>query len=259
MRYAALALALGQRPAHLQAADEGGFGAELLLNEGHSGLQEGRGRDCSASEKALSTRRTALELPHKRYGVGGLPIQETTPMNVLGISGSLRQGSYNTLALRAAQKLAPEGVTLQIADLADIPMYNGDLAKLGMPAAVARLKDQIAHADAVLIATPEYNFSVPGGLKNAIDWVSRPPEPPLDGKPVAILGASMGMLGTVRAQVHLRQILLFLNTFTLNKPEVFIGAAHTKFNAEGELTDEMTKKMIHDQLVALQALWKKVG
>ncbi|MCK6516524.1 NAD(P)H-dependent oxidoreductase [Myxococcota bacterium] len=179
-------------------------------------------------------------------------------MNVLGLSGSLRQGSYNTLALRAVQRLAPEGVTLQIAELADIPMYNDDLAKLGMPAAVARLKDQIAHADAVLIATPEYNYSVPGVLKNAIDWVSRPPEPPLNGKPVAILGASLGMLGTVRAQVHLRQILVFLNTFTLNKPEVFIGAAHTKFNAEGELADEMTKKMLHDQLVALQALWMKV-
>ena len=180
-------------------------------------------------------------------------------MNVLGLSGSLRQGSYNTLALRAAQKVAPEGVTLQLAELGDIPMYNDDLAKLGLPAAVARLKDQIAAADAVLIATPEYNYSVPGMLKNAIDWISRPPEPPLNGKAVAILGASPGMLGTVRAQYHLRQILVFLNTFTLNKPEVFIGAAHTKFNSEGELTDEVTKKMLHDQLVALQALWKKVG
>lgn len=180
-------------------------------------------------------------------------------MNVAAISGSLRKGSFNTLALRAAQKAAPEGVTVEIVDISDIPLYNDDLAKLGMPAAVARLKEQLAHADAVLIATPEYNYSVPGVLKNAIDWISRPPEPPLNGKPVAILGASMGALGTARAQYHLRQILVFLNTFTLNKPEVFIGAAHTKFNAEGELTDEATKKMLHDQLVALQALWKKVG
>lgn len=180
-------------------------------------------------------------------------------MNVAAISGSLRKGSFNTLALRAAQKAAPEGVTVEIVDISDIPLYNDDLAKLGMPAAVARLKEQLAHADAVLIATPEYNYSVPGVLKNAIDWISRPPEPPLNGKPVAILGASMGALGTARAQYHLRQILVFLNTFTLNKPEVFIGAAHTKFNAEGELTDEPTKKMLHDQLVALQALWKKVG
>jgi chromate reductase, NAD(P)H dehydrogenase (quinone) len=180
-------------------------------------------------------------------------------MNVLAISGSLRKGSFNTLALRAAQKVAPEGITVEIGDISDIPLYNDDLAALGAPAAVARLKDQLAHADAVLIATPEYNYSVPGVLKNAIDWISRPPEPPLNGKPVAILGASMGALGTARAQYHLRQIFVFLNTFTLNKPEVFIGAAHTKFNADGELTDEMTKKMLHDQLVALQALWRKVS
>ncbi|HVE54388.1 MAG TPA: NAD(P)H-dependent oxidoreductase [Ramlibacter sp.] len=180
-------------------------------------------------------------------------------MNVLGISGSLRQASFNTMALRAAQKLAPAGMTITIADISKIPMYNDDVRLAGEPAAVAELKAQVRAADALLLVSPEYNFSVPGVLKNTLDWMSRPPEPPFDGKVVAIMGASGGPLGTARGQYDLRKILVYMNTFTVNKPEVFIGNAQTKFNAQGELTDEPTARFIADLLVSLQALKKRVG
>ena len=180
-------------------------------------------------------------------------------MKVIGISGSLRKGSLNTMALRAAQKLAPEGMTLEIADIADIPLYNDDVRAAGEPAAVATLKAKIRAADAVLLVTPEYNFSIPGVLKNTLDWLSRPPEPPFTGKPVAIMGASPGPVGTARVQYDLRKVLVFLDAFCVNKPEVFIANAVGKFNAQGELTDETSAKFITDLLVSLQALKKRVG
>ncbi len=180
-------------------------------------------------------------------------------MNVLGISGSLRKASYNTLALHAAQQLAPPGMTISVADISQVPLFNDDVRAAGLPAAVAALKEQVRTADAVLLVSPEYNFSVPGVLKNALDWLSRPPEPPFDGKTVAIMGASTGVLGTARGQYHLRQVLLYMNTFTLNKPEVFINQAAAKFNAQGELTDEPTRKIIGEMLLALQTLKARVG
>lgn len=180
-------------------------------------------------------------------------------MKVLGISGSLRKGSHNTMALRAAQKLAPAGMEIEIADIAAIPMFNDDVRAAGEPQAVAELKAKVRAADAVLLVSPEYNFSVPGVLKNTLDWMSRPPEPPFDGKVVAIMGASGGPLGTARGQYHLRQVLVYMNTFTVNKPEVFIGMAQNKFDAEGELTDETTAKFITDLLVAMQKLKQRVG
>jgi chromate reductase len=180
-------------------------------------------------------------------------------MNVLGICGSLRQGSFNAMALRAAQKLAPAGVTVSIADISRIPFYNDDVRVAGEPAPVAELKAQVRAADALLLVSPEYNFSVPGVLKNTLDWMSRPPAPPFDGKPVAIMGASGGPLGTARGQYDLRKILVYMNTFTVNKPEVFIGNAQTKFNAQGELADEATAKFITDLLVSLQNLKKRLG
>ena len=180
-------------------------------------------------------------------------------MKILGISGSLRKGSYNTMALRAAQKLAPEGMSISIADISQIPLYNDDVRALGEPAAVTALKAQVRAADALLLVTPEYNFSIPGVLKNTLDWMSRPPEPPFDGKPVAIMGASPGPVGTARVQYHLRQVLVFMNTFTLNKPEVFISHAGSKFNAEGELTDEVTAKFITEMLVALGKLGHRLA
>jgi len=127
-------------------------------------------------------------------------------VHVLGISGSLRKASYNTALLRPASELLPRGMTLEVFDLSSIPLYNDDVRALGFPKPVQEFRSRIAAADALLIATPEYNFSIPGVLKNAIDWASRPPDPPLDGKPLAIMGASTGNFGTVRAQMHLRQV-----------------------------------------------------
>lgn len=177
---------------------------------------------------------------------------------VLAISGSLRKQSTNTWALKAASRLAPEGMTVEIADIADIPLYNDDVRAAGEPSAVTELKQRIREADAVLICTPEYNFSIPGVLKNTLDWMSRPPELPFDGKAVAIMGVSPGPVGTARVQYHLRQVLVFLNTFTVNKPEVFINHSASKFNAEGELTDETASGFIRDLLVALRKLAERV-
>ena len=174
-------------------------------------------------------------------------------MKIVGLSGSLRKGSYNSAALRAAQALAPEGTVIEIAEIRDLPLYNDDVRAAGYPAPVERLRRQIAEADAVLFVTPEYNYSVSGVLKNAIDWASRPPNQPFDGKPVAIMGASGGLFGTARAQYHLRQMLIFLNAFPVNKPEVMIGQAQTKFDEAGNLTDEATREFIRKLLVALVA------
>lgn len=179
--------------------------------------------------------------------------------NVIALSGSLRQASTNTMALRAAQQLAPEGMRIEIADLSAIPLYNGDVHAQGEPSAVSALKAQIRAADAVLIASPEYNFSIPGVLKNALDWVSRPPEPPFNEKPVAIMGVAPGPVGTARMQYHLRQVLVFMNAFTVNKPEVFINHSASKFNAQGELQDEATEQFVGDLLLALQRLAQRVN
>ena len=173
---------------------------------------------------------------------------------ILGISGSLRRGSHNSAALRAAAELVPEGVTITIFEgLRDIPPYDDDLrAGSGYPASVEAFRNALRAADAVLIATPEYNYSVPGVLKNAIDWASRPPEQPFDNKPIAIMGASQGLLGTARAQYDLRKMCVFLNAYPLNKPEVFIAQSGTRIDAEGRLTDEATRKLIAQQIVALR-------
>jgi chromate reductase len=180
-------------------------------------------------------------------------------MKILGISGSLRKGSYNSMALRAAQKLAPQGMSIEIADISRIPLYNDDVRAAGEPAEVAALKAQIRAADAVLLVSPEYNFSIPGVLKNTLDWMSRPPEPPFDGKVVALMGASPGPVGTARVQYDLRKVMVFMNAFTVNKPEVFISNCAGKFNAQGELTDEATAKFIGDLLVSTQTLKKRQG
>jgi chromate reductase len=178
---------------------------------------------------------------------------DTPALTFLGISGSLRAKSLNTAALHAAATLLPDGVTMTMADLTDIPLYNGDVEAQGLPAPVQALRAQIKAADALLICTPEYNYSVPGVLKNAIDWASRPPEQPFAGKPIAIMGASPGALGTARAQYHLRQVFIFMDGKVLNKPEVMIAGAMGKFDAEGKLTDEPTRQHIAALLVALKA------
>ena len=180
-------------------------------------------------------------------------------MKVLGISGSLRAASYNTMSLKAAQKLAPAGMTIEIASIADIPLYNDDVRAQGDPEPVSRLKAAIRAADAVLIVTPEYNFSIPGVLKNALDWMSRPPEPPFGGKCVAIMGASPGPVGTARVQYDLRKVLVFLDAFCVNKPEVFIANCASKFDAQGNLTDEAGAKFIGELLVNMQKLKARLG
>ncbi|MGB6008986.1 NADPH-dependent FMN reductase [Castellaniella sp.] len=174
-------------------------------------------------------------------------------IRVLAIGGSLRQGSYNNLLLKQAQRQAPQGVSIEIADLSDVPLYNGDVQAQGFPASVLRIAEQAAQADAFLIATPEYNYSIPGVLKNAIDWLSRVPGAPFQGKPAAIASASMGGMGGSRAQYHLRQVLVFLDVHPLNKPELFISAAHDKFAADGELTDAASREGLDGLLTALVA------
>jgi chromate reductase len=177
-------------------------------------------------------------------------------VRVLGISGSLRKGSFNTALLRAAIAQAPANVAIEVASIADIPAYDEDVKAQGFPAPVARFRDQIAASDAVLIVTPEYNYSVPGVLKNAIDWASRPPSQPFAAKALAIMGASGSSGGTMRAQYHLRQIAVYLDMHPLNKPEIFVRNAASAFDPEGNLTDETTKKLISQQLAAL-AVWAR--
>src|SRR5580704_5831999 len=156
-------------------------------------------------------------------------------VRILGIAGSLRRGSYNQAALRTAKLLVPENSEIDLFQLDGIPMFNEDNEK-SPPSSVVELKNSIRSADAVLIVTPEYNYSIPGILKNAIDWASRPHgDNPWPGKPTAIMGASLGSIGTARAQYHLRQIFITLNLFTLNQPEVMIADAAHRFDAEGNL------------------------
>ena len=173
-------------------------------------------------------------------------------MVVLGIAGSLRRGSFNAATLHAAQELAPAGMTIERYDIAPIPLYNEDVRQQGFPAPVEDLRARIRAADGLLIVTPEYNYSIPGVLKNAIDWASRPPEQPFDGKPIGVMGASGGIHGTSRAQYHLRQCIVFLNGLVMNRPEVMIPAAQNKFDADGKLTDQTTR----DFIVAHQAAFK---
>ncbi len=177
-------------------------------------------------------------------------------IRILGISGSLRKGSYNSAALKIAGGLMPAGASLEIFDISGIPLYNEDVKAQAFPEPVQRLRDRIAAADGIVFATPEYNFSTSGVLKNAIDWASRPPEQPFNDKAVALMGASAGLLGTARAQYHLRQIGVFLNMRFVNKPEVFIGGAGAKFDASGNLTDETAKGLIRD-LMAELVTWSK--
>lgn len=178
------------------------------------------------------------------------------PIHVLGIAGSLRKASYNHAVLNAAKELAPEGMTIEVFDLLPIPMFNEDVEKEGFPEPVAHLRERIAEADALLIVTPEYNKSIPAPLKNAIDWASRNPNSPLNGKPVAITGASPGMMGTAWSQHHVRQVCVNVNLLPVNRPEVFISRAHEKFDADGHLTDEMTRKFLGDLLMSL-ANWTR--
>jgi chromate reductase len=182
-----------------------------------------------------------------------------SPLTILGIVGSLRRESYNRMALRAAQQLAPEDAKIETFDLLGIPPFNQDEEKTPPPV-VTEFKRRIRAADAILIATPEYNYSVPGVLKNAIDWASRPyGDSAWNEKPVAVISAATSVLGGARAQYHLRQSFVFLNMHPLNLPEVMIAMANEKFDAGGNLTDEAAKKLIRQLLQSLEEWTRRIG
>ncbi len=181
-----------------------------------------------------------------------------SPLTILGIPGSLRRASYNRAALRAAQELAPQDARIEVFELDGIPPYNQD-EEGQPPARVSLFKSRIRAADAILFVTPEYNYSIPGVLKNAIDWASRPyGDNSWAGKPVAVMGASFAAQGTARAQYHLRQVFVYLDMFALNKPEVMIGDAANRFDPQGNLTDENTRKYIRGLLESLVAWTRRL-
>ena len=173
------------------------------------------------------------------------------PITVLAISGSLRKQSYNTALLRAAEEVAPEGMTFERVDLGTFPLYDDDVRLAAYPAVVQAFRDRIVAADAILIASPEYNYSVSGVLKNAIDWASRPPGSLFARKPLAMVGAATGLFGTVRGQLHLRQIMNGLDAVVINKPEVQVTQAATKFDANGQFTDDTGRALLRDLMQAL--------
>ena len=174
-------------------------------------------------------------------------------LDIVGLCGSLRAASFNRMALKLAGECMPASMALDIVDWREVPVFDGDLLARGLPPAVAALRERIRRADGVLIVTPEFNFSVPGGLKNVLDWLSRGEDQPWPMKPVAIASASGGPLGGARMQYDLRKILLYLNAMVLAKPEVFIGMAHTKFEpATGRCSDEVTRKFVSDQMAAFE-------
>jgi len=172
-------------------------------------------------------------------------------LDIVGICGSLRGRSINRMALELAGELMPSTMRLEITDWRDIPIFDADVLANALPPAVQVLRDRIRRADGLVIATPEYNFSIPGGLKNVIDWLSRGDDQPFSQKPVAILSASPGPLGGSRVQYDLRRVFLFVNAMVLVKPEVFIGGAVAKFDSDGKCIDEATRKFVSAQMLSL--------
>jgi chromate reductase len=176
---------------------------------------------------------------------------------LLGICGSLRKASLNRALLDAVRDALPAPVRMSIVEDLNLPIFNNDLDD---PPAVVKLKAAIAEADGVVFGVPEYNYSIPGGLKNALDWVSRPPQhSPMRGKPIGIVGAATGMSGTIRAQAHLRQMLLFSDSPCLSQPEVLIPRAHERFDAQGRLTDPSTRTLLEKFGVAMIAFVERHG
>ena len=183
-------------------------------------------------------------------------------LNVLSVCGSLRKGSYNAIVQRALPSLAPEGMTIKPApSFADFPLYNADIQNsTGFPAAVNTLADAIRAADGVIFCTPEYNFTIPGGLKNLFDWLSRMKEQPFVNKPVAVQSASQGPVGGARMQYDFRKMMVYLDAVTLNKPEIFVGMAQNKFDDKtGELKDEQTRNFLKQQLEAFEKFIARMG
>ncbi|CAN5137272.1 NAD(P)H-dependent oxidoreductase [soil metagenome] len=186
-------------------------------------------------------------------------ITKPRPLHFVTLLGSLREGSYNGAIVRALPELAPTGVTISpLGSVGDLPHYDADLQTQGFPEAVTAMGDAITSADGVIIISPEYNYSIPGTLKNALDWLSRLSPQPFVGKPVAIQTASPGILGGARAQYHMRQVFVFLDAYVLNKPEIMIGQANTKVSGHpGVLEDKVTREFIARQLAAFAALARR--
>lgn len=179
-------------------------------------------------------------------------------IKIAALLGSLRTGSFNKIILDTAIELCPSTATIEKVEFANVPLYNGD-HEGSPPPEVLTFKEKIRSADAILIVTPEYNYSIPGGLKNALDWGSRPlQDNSFDNKPVAIMSASPGQVGAARAQYHLRQCFVFLNMHPLNSPEVIVGNVQEKVDNDGKLKDQHTKDKIVEQLNALVDWTKKV-
>ncbi|WP_428819363.1 NADPH-dependent FMN reductase [Microbulbifer sp. MCCC 1A16149] len=183
----------------------------------------------------------------------------SSPLKILAISGSLRNSSFNSAALETAAEIAGDSAEFTFADLSAIPLYDQDLRDKGVPEAVETLQQQVLDADAILFSTPEYNYSVSGVLKNAIDWLSRVDPQPFADKPVAVMSASMSAFGGARAQYDLRRILIYLDAHFVNKPEVMISFAHKKFDDKGKLTDEDTRKFVGDLVTALDKWAKRLA
>ena len=178
-------------------------------------------------------------------------------IQLVGMSGSLRKGSYNTMLLKAALQLLPTNVSMEIISIEDIPLYNADLdlpAAKQRPQSVEHFRKILSDADGILISSPEYNYSIPGGLKNAIDWASRGEDSPLLRKPVAVIGATTGLWGTARMQLAFHNVFLFLDMKPVYKPEVLVAQAERKFDKNGNLIDEMAKKLIKQKLEALKEM-----
>ena len=178
-------------------------------------------------------------------------------ISVVALSGSLRKKSVNTWLLNAAIELAPAGMSIEIVDLAPFPLYDDDVRLVAYPPVVQALRDKIAAADALLLASPEYNYSVSGVLKNAIDWVSRPPGALFAGKPTAIIGAATGLFGSIRGQNHLRAIMAGLDAAVLHKPEVMVAQAAAKFDEAGKFTDEAGRKLLGELMAKLAVTVEK--
>ena len=180
----------------------------------------------------------------------------SAPMSIklLGVSGSLRSQSYNSGALRAIASVLPEGMTFTIADIAALPFYNTDVEQGGFPDAVKKFRAEVAAADALIFAVPEYNFSLPGVLKNALEWLSRPPNPPANEKPCAVFGASISPLGTARGQFHFRHVAVSLNMIMANVPHVDIASAKTKFDTQSQLIDQPALDSLRQLLAELKNL-----
>jgi chromate reductase len=179
-------------------------------------------------------------------------------LRVVGFAGSLRKKSYNRALLRSAQELAPPDMTIDIFDLREVPLYNGDVEAAGDPPAVADLKAAIRAADGVLMATPEYNHGVPGVMKNAVDWCSRPPQgAALAKKPVGVIGASPGITGSARGQSQLRQAFEFTNSYCMPQPEFLLFKAHEKIDEDGRLADEPSRAFLQKYLLAF-AEWMRL-